>query len=190
MYSNGLEGGLRLTIGQLAIAVSMRSAAAYEAQSVLKMNRMTAGSNLLSRAAECMGNIADGKGDWPTMKAFLIDTLGVTVTLPDSVQSYTDRMAAIAAVKAKVDALDSMGQKKRAAKDAKSEDAARAARMAAMLGTPAPAADAGKARSPSAPQTEAPAAPSAPAPAAPATPAAASEGRAASPLAAETPAVG
>ena len=92
--------------------------------------------------------------------------------------------------KAKVDALDSMGQKKRAAKDAKSEDAARAARMAAMLGTPAPAADAGKARSPSAPQTEAPAAPSAPAPAAPATPAAASEGRAASPLAAETPAVG
>lgn len=105
MYSNGLEGGLRLTIGQLAIAVSMRSAAAYEAQSVLKMNRMTAGSNLLSRAAECMGNIADGKGDWPTMKAFLIDTLGVTVTLPDSVQSYTDRMAAIAAVKAKVDAL-------------------------------------------------------------------------------------
>ena len=105
MYSNGLEGGLRLTIGQLAIAVSMRSAAAYEAQSVLKMNRMTAGSNLLSRAAECMGNIADGKGDWPTMKAFLIDTLGVTVALPDSVQSYTDRMAAIAAVKAKVDAL-------------------------------------------------------------------------------------
>ena len=92
--------------------------------------------------------------------------------------------------KAKVDALDSMGQKKRAAKDTRSEDAARAARRAAMLGTPAPAADAGRASSPSAPQTEATAAPSAPAPAAPATPAAASESMAASPLAAETPAVG
>ena len=105
LYSNGLEGGSHLTIGQLAIAVSMRSAAAYEAQSVLKMNRMTAGSEKLSRAAECMGNVADGTGDWAAMKTFLTDTLGVTATLPDSVDSYNDRMTAIAAIKAKVDAI-------------------------------------------------------------------------------------
>ena len=83
----------------------------------------------------------------------------------------------------KVKELDGADKKSRAGKSAKDEDAARAARRAAMLGTAAPAA-------PAAPATATPAAPATPAPAAPVTPAAASEGRAASPLAAETPAVG
>ena len=83
----------------------------------------------------------------------------------------------------KVKELDGADKKSRSGKSAKDEDAARAARRAAMLGTAAPAA-------PAAPATATPAAPSTPAPAAPVTPAAASEGRAVSPLAAETPAVG
>lgn len=82
--------------------------------------------------------------------------------------------------KAKVDELDGLGQKKRTVKDVGSEDAARAARRAAMLGKAAPAAPA----APTAPATPVPA------PAAPASPAPAPDGRAASPLAAETPAVG
>ncbi len=72
----------------------------------------------------------------------------------------------------KVKTLDGVGKKSRTGKSAKDEESARAARRAAMFGTAAPAA------------------PAAPAPAAPATPTAASEGRSASPLAAETPAVG
>ena len=51
LYSNGTEDGSHLTIGQLVIAVAMRSAAAYESQSVIKMNAMTAGSGLLDQAA-------------------------------------------------------------------------------------------------------------------------------------------
>ena len=40
-----------LTIGQLVQAVCIHAAAALEVQSVLKMNRMTAGSEKLSNAA-------------------------------------------------------------------------------------------------------------------------------------------
>ena len=55
LYSNGLEGGSHLTLGQLSIAISMRAAAEYEAQSIVKMNRMASGSDLLSKASEYMG---------------------------------------------------------------------------------------------------------------------------------------
>ena len=78
LYSNGLDGGSHLTIGQLAIAVSMRSAAAYEAQSVIKMNTMAAGSDVLERAADYMDEIVNGTHNWATIKQFLIDNLGIT----------------------------------------------------------------------------------------------------------------
>ena len=86
------------------------------------------------------------------------------------------------AVKA-ADKLDNTGRKARGGKATAKDDAARAARRAAMLGTAAPA-------TPAATVSAAPAAPATPAPAAPASPAPASDGRAASPLAAEAPAVG
>ncbi len=108
LYSNGLEGGSHLTIGQLVIAVAMRSAAVYEAQSVAKMNTMTAGSVVLEKAADYMGVIADGSGadDWSGIKAFLIGELGVDEEdLPDSIDTYAKRIEAINAMKARVDAL-------------------------------------------------------------------------------------
>ena len=106
LYSNGLEGGSHLTIGQLAIAVSMRSAAAYEAQSVIKMNTMAAGSDVLNRAADYMDEIVNGTQNWATIKQFLIDDLGVdAANLPDNVDSYKKRLEAIDAMKPKVDAL-------------------------------------------------------------------------------------
>ena len=106
LYSNGLEGGSHLTIGQLAIAVSMRSAAAYEAQSVIKMNTMAAGSDVLNRAADYMDEIVSGTQNWATIKQFLIDDLGVdAANLPDNVDSYKKRLEAIDAMKPKVDAL-------------------------------------------------------------------------------------
>lgn len=111
LYSTGVEGGSGLTIGQLAIAVSMRSAAAYEAQSVLKMNSMTAGSDKLNKAAQYMELIAAGEGDWSSMKTWLKNELGISEGLPDDINTYEKRMNAIAAVKAKVDALTQTQQK-------------------------------------------------------------------------------
>ena len=106
LYSNGTEDGSHLTIGQLVIAVAMRSAAADEAQSVTKMNTMSADSDVLEKAAGYMDEIVNGTGDWSTIKQFLIDELGVDEeSLPDDIDTYTKRMEAIDALKMKVDEL-------------------------------------------------------------------------------------
>ena len=107
LYSNGLEGGSHLTLGQLSIAISMRAAAEYEAQSIVKMNRMASGSDLLSKASECMGLVADDAVEsWATLKSAIINELGISAdSLPDDLSTYKKRMTAVAALKAKVDAL-------------------------------------------------------------------------------------
>jgi hypothetical protein len=107
LYSNGLDGGSHLTLGQLSIAVSMRAAAEYEAQSVLKMNRMASGSQLLSKASEYMAAIADDDvEDWSAMKTAIKSELGIPdESLPDNLSTYKKRMTAVAALKAKIDSL-------------------------------------------------------------------------------------
>lgn len=106
LYSNGLEGGDHLTIGQLVIAVAMRAAAAYEAQSVTKMNAMAADTAVLKRAADYMEEIANETDNWPTIRQFLVDELGVKEDdLPGDIDTYKKRMEAIDAMKMKVDAL-------------------------------------------------------------------------------------
>jgi hypothetical protein len=110
MYSNGLEGGDHLTIGQLAIAVSMRAAAEYEAQSVIKMNRMTNGSEKLSTCSRYMEEVADGTAKWAEVKAYLTNVLGITEGLPDGIDTYAKRMTVIALIKAKVDAMTQVQQ--------------------------------------------------------------------------------
>ena len=110
MYSNGLEGGDHLTIGQLAIAVSMRAAAEYEAQSVLKMNRMTNGSEKLSTCSRYMEEVADGTAKWAEVKAYLTNVLGIKEGLPDSIDTYAKRMTVVALIKAKVDAMTQVQQ--------------------------------------------------------------------------------
>lgn len=106
LYSNGTEDGSRLTIGQLVIAVAMRAAAAYEAQSVTKMNTMTADSGVLAKAAKYMDEIANEFGDWTKIRQFLVGELGVDEeSLPDDIDTYTKRMEVIDAMKVKVDEL-------------------------------------------------------------------------------------
>ena len=106
LYSNGLEGGDHLTIGQLVIAVAMRAAAAYEAQSVTKMNVMAADTAVLARAADYMEEIVNETDNWPTIRQFLVDELGVKEDdLPGDIDTYKKRMEAIDAMKMKVDAL-------------------------------------------------------------------------------------
>ena len=106
LYSNGLEGGSHLTLGQLVIAVSMRAAAAYEAQSITKMNAMAADTAVLGRAADYMEEIVNETDNWPTIRQFLVDELGVKEDdLPGDIDTYKKRMEAIDAMKMKVDAL-------------------------------------------------------------------------------------
>ena len=110
LYSNGLEGGSHLTLCQLIIAVSMRSAAEYEAQSVLKMNRMAGGSDKLEKVAEFMEQISEGYGDWATIKAYCQSELGISDVLPDDIDTYAKRMSAITALKTKAQALTQQQQ--------------------------------------------------------------------------------
>lgn len=110
LYSNGLEGGDHLTIGQLAIAVSMRAAAEYEAQSVIKMNRMTNGSEKLSTCSRYMEEVADDTAKWAEVKAYLTNVLGITEGLPDGIDTYAKRMTVVALIKAKVDAMTQVQQ--------------------------------------------------------------------------------
>ena len=110
LYSTGLEGGENLTLGQLVIAVSMRSAAEYEAQGVVKMNRMAGGSETLEKAARYMEEIADETADWATVKSFCQSELGITDELPDAIDTYAKRMSAITALKTKANALTQQQQ--------------------------------------------------------------------------------
>ena len=110
LYSTGLEGGSNLTLGQLVIAVSIRSAAAYEAQSVVKMNRMAGGADQLNKVSEFMEQIANGEGDWAAIKTYCQTELGITDELPDAIDTYAKRMAAIAALKTKATALTQQQQ--------------------------------------------------------------------------------
>ncbi len=105
------ENASGLTLGQLTIAVSIRTAAALEAQSVLKMNTMTANSAKLSEASAWLEKVADGSADWAQAKAFATGTLGLSESeLPDNLSSYDKRMAAAKAFKTKTDALAQVQQ--------------------------------------------------------------------------------
>ena len=110
LYANELEGGQHLTLGQLVIAVSMRSAAEYEAQSVVKMNRMAGGAEQLDKVSEFIEDIANDNGDWAAIKAYCQTELDITDELPDSIDTYAKRMAAITALKTKANALTQQQQ--------------------------------------------------------------------------------
>jgi len=110
LYSNGEAAGL--TLGQLVISVCLRSAAAYEAQSVVKMNVLTSGAVKLDDASKWMEKIANGSANWNDAKAYLAGTLGIEAsTLPDGIDTYDKRMAAVKAVKEKVDAMTQQQQR-------------------------------------------------------------------------------
>lgn len=108
LYGTGLADGL--TLGQLVIAVSMRSAAEYEAQGVVKMNRLAGGSGKLEKMAEFMEEIAGGTDNWSTIREYCKNNLGIDEELPDAIDTYAKRMSAIAALKTKATALTQQQQ--------------------------------------------------------------------------------
>ena len=110
LYSNGSAEGL--TLAQLAISVCLQAASAYEGQSVVKMNILTNGSVKLDGAAQWMEKIANGSADWAQAKAYITGELGVSdAALPDAINTYDKRMAAVKAVKEKIDALTQQQQR-------------------------------------------------------------------------------
>ncbi len=110
LYSNGSAEGL--TLAQLAISVCLHAASAYEGQSVVKMNILTRGAVKLDGAAQWMEKIANGSADWAQAKAYITSELGISdAALPDAINTYDKRMAAVKAVKEKIDALTQQQQR-------------------------------------------------------------------------------
>ena len=115
LYSNGSAEGL--TLAQLAISVCLQAASAYEGQSVVKMNILTRGAvkldgAALDGAAQWMEKIANGSADWAQAKAYITSELGISdAALPDAINTYDKRMAAVKAVKEKIDALTQQQQR-------------------------------------------------------------------------------
>ena len=110
LYSNGSAEGL--TLAQLAISVCLQAASAYEGQSVVKMNILTKGAVKLDGAAQWMEKIANGSADWSQAKAYITSELGISdAALPDAINTYDKRMAAVKAVKEKIDALTQQQQR-------------------------------------------------------------------------------
>ena len=105
LYSNGSAEGL--TLAQLAISVCLQAASAYEGQSVVKMNILTRGAVKLDGAAQWMEKIANGSADWAQAKAYITSELGIS----DATLTYDKRMAAVKAVKEKIDALTQQQQR-------------------------------------------------------------------------------
>lgn len=104
LYSNGAADGL--TIGQLMISVCLRTAMAYEAQSVNKMNSLTASARIVEQATEWVDRILNGTASWTRAKTFLTGTLGLTETeLPENIKTYNNRLRAASAATTKINAL-------------------------------------------------------------------------------------
>ena len=105
MYSSDLDTG-PLTLTQIIMQICLRSAACYEAQSVIKMNTMTANSEILTNASELLEDIVNNEADWETAKSFMVDVLGIDEDeLPDDLSTYDNRMTAAELLQDKINGL-------------------------------------------------------------------------------------
>lgn len=116
--------GTQLTLGQLVAAVCLRAGASMEAQTIRKVNSMNANTELIKEASSILQRLGEdtiSDSEWPTARAWLINTLGVEAsTLPTSLSttimgitlgtSYEKRFQAINAMKVKLEALTRQAQ--------------------------------------------------------------------------------
>lgn len=104
LYSYDLASNL--TLGQLVQAVCLRSAAAYESESVTKMNLMNTGTQKLDDAADWLKKIVNGSANWEAAKDFLVNKMGIEESaLPSGIDTYDKRMQAAKALQDKMDTL-------------------------------------------------------------------------------------
>ena len=109
-----MDGGEKLTLGQLMAAICIKAGASLEAQSISMVNKLNSGNVLLDKTGEYMEKLGQGAindDEWKAMKNTCINELGVTDELPDHAQSYNDRVKAMAALKKRVEELSRKAQK-------------------------------------------------------------------------------
>ena len=107
-----LDGGDSLTLGQLMAAVCIKAGASMEAQTVRRMNTMNGNTDIIETASAYLSQIANGNvSNWAEISSFMTGTLGITAAeLPANVSSYANRMKAVNAMKAKLEALTRQAQ--------------------------------------------------------------------------------
>lgn len=103
---NGLEG---LSFGQLIISVCCRRAAAIEQQSVIKMNEMTATTELLKEASAVAERVFTASSVSAADKVFMMTKLDIAEADID-ISSYDMRTALFAKIKPKIDQAASQSQ--------------------------------------------------------------------------------
>ncbi len=110
LYKDDLAQGLTLT--QLVQQVCIRAAAAYEAQSVAKMNTMAGDSQRLSEAADVLDGIVTGKINWSDATTFLVNRMGIPMkALPSYIVDdngnpyYPNQIQAATALQEKMNVL-------------------------------------------------------------------------------------
>ncbi len=108
LYNTSLAKGL--TLGQLLSAVCLRAGAVLERQGVSKMNTLTNNDVAIEDLSTTMQAIADNAvSDWATLKKTLAEKYDLT-TLPANLDTYTNRLLAMAAIKQKLEALSQVAQ--------------------------------------------------------------------------------
>lgn len=103
---NGLKG---LSFGQLIISVCCRRAAAIEQQSVLKMNEMTATTDLLKETSAVAERVFTASSVSAADKTFMMTKLEIAEADID-ISSYDKRTALFAKIKPKLDQAASQSQ--------------------------------------------------------------------------------
>ena len=111
LYRDVLAQGL--TLSQLIQQVCLRTAAANESLSVIKMNKLSADSDILSEAAEWLQKIASGSitanpatslSEWGKAKTFLVNKMGIPNSslpanlLPDTTNTSFNKRIQVAKI--------------------------------------------------------------------------------------------
>ena len=105
LYSNGEISGLTLT--QVVASVCLTAAAAYEHQSVVKMNLMNVGTSTLEDASLWLSKVVNGETALTSeLRNFCTDVLGINASqLPSDINTYEKRMQLAKLIKEKIDVL-------------------------------------------------------------------------------------
>lgn len=101
-----------LTLGQLMSAVCLRAGAFLEARSIRKMNEMDKGTAQIDELSALMERLSREEvdpTDWAILRNRIEDRYGLT-SLPATIASYADRLAAITALKTRLDQVTQASQ--------------------------------------------------------------------------------
>ena len=104
LYSTDSASGL--TLGQLVMAVCIKTAASYERQSVNKMNTITKNSDLLQTGSDWIEKVLADNASWSRLKRFLVNELGVPETaLPQRIRSYDEKLKVVSLMTERMNAV-------------------------------------------------------------------------------------